>query len=243
MPMPAASASPITTPAGPSGIDDSSLTSCAYVPPPPALGALVGTVVGSASPETTRSLAVPVSLVPSHLTLTVYVARRTVPETWAEPRTHGDPLAAPVGVGEFAPEGTGLSVAPVTNALDVAVPVWAGPPLGTGQLARIHTVEVSPAVTVSGLSWTWIVGLVTVGLGVVTVRVAVGVTGGLGVPLAVGVAVGVPDGPASAEAVHPVRPTMTMAPAYATRLTLTTGRTPLCRLATSIHPNRGCRPS
>ncbi|GAA3528782.1 hypothetical protein GCM10022419_004510 [Nonomuraea rosea] len=123
--------------------------------------------------------------------------------------------------------GTGLSETPLTKALEVAVPVCAGPPVGTGQLARIHTLEVSPAVTRSGLSWTWIVGLVVVVVGLgVPVAVLLGVpalvAGVVGVPLAVGVGVGVD----SAEAEQPVRPTMTMAPAYATRLTLSTGRHP-----------------
>jgi hypothetical protein len=79
------------------------------------------------------------------------------------------------------------------------------------------------------LSWTWIVGLVVVVVGLgVPVAVLLGVpalvAGVVGVPLAVGVGVGV--GVDSAEAEQPVSPTMTMAPAYATRLTLSTGRHP-----------------
>ncbi|MFD0467704.1 hypothetical protein ACFQ0B_04835 [Nonomuraea thailandensis] len=132
-----------------------------------------------------------------------------------------------VGEGVIEAAGTGLSVTPLMNALDVAVPVWAGPPVGTGQLARIQTLDVSPAVTRSGLSWTEMVCLVVVVVGrglpvVVVVAVPVGVPG-VGVEA---VGVGVPVGLVSAEAEQPVRPTMTMAPAYATRLTLSTGPHP-----------------
>ncbi|MFC7717072.1 hypothetical protein [Nonomuraea recticatena] len=73
---PPARARPSSTPAGPNGMPDSSSAPLANVPPPPAPGALVGTTVlvevgvavGPAA--TTRRVALPVSLVPSHLTLT-----------------------------------------------------------------------------------------------------------------------------------------------------------------------------
>jgi hypothetical protein len=154
----------------------------------------------------------------------------------ASPRTQGEPVvAAAEGLGEMV-AATGFSGTPLTNALEVAVPVWAGPPDGSGQLARIHTLEVSPATTLSGLSWTVMCGLVAVG-------VAVGLAVVIAVFDVVGVGVGESVGTASAEAAQPVNPTMTMAPAYATRLTLSTAAPHFAVLHPSIHPKSGCRPS
>src|SRR5690606_1967217 len=197
-------------------------TSLPNVPPPPALGARVGTSLGSGSGRTTRRVARPTWLVPSQRTSTRYEPRRTVPLTWAWPRTQSPP-ALPVGAG-VPPDGTGLSVTPLTNAREVAVAVWAGPPCGSGQLARIHTVELSPAVTRSGLSCTEILGTVGVAVAVavvvaVAVAVAVVVGEAAGLPVSAGDPLGVG---VCASAVQPMRPIMRMAPAYATRLTLST---------------------
>jgi hypothetical protein len=105
--------------------------------------------------------------------------------------------------------GAVVSDTPLMNALDVAVPVCAGPPLGTGQLAKIHTFEVSPAVTLAGLSSTRMGFLLTVTVGVALTE-----------PVAEAEGVGVAE--VCAEAEQPTAPIMTMAPAYATRLTLST---------------------
>ncbi|NRQ33221.1 hypothetical protein HII36_15405 [Nonomuraea sp. NN258] len=79
-----------------------------------------------------------------------------------------------------------------------------------------------------------------------TLGVGPPVPDGLGVDVPDGLADGVADpsgGVVSAEAVQPVRPTMTMAPAYATRLTLSTAAPHFAVLHPSIHQNCGCRPS
>ncbi|GAA2366759.1 hypothetical protein GCM10010404_21610 [Nonomuraea africana] len=100
--------------------------------------------------------------------------------------------------------------------MEVAVPLCSGPSVGTGQLARIQTVELSPAVTLSGLSLTSTFCLVVVA---VAVAVAVAVPVAVLVAVVVAVPVGVP---VCACAEHPATPNKRKAPAYATRLTVST---------------------
>src|SRR5690606_5199795 len=141
--------------------------------------------------------------------------------TTASPRTHG------IGDGELEPSGEGdavgvggigSSVTARAKASEVALPVRAGPPVGTGQLARIHTEERSPSTTRSGSSVTLIGSRLSAGAGD---SVEVSETG-----------LGEFDGAVSASAVHPVTAATVMAPTIATCLTFDTARAPFRRTAT-----------